>query len=1023
MKRALRRLRDDVIAEPLINQWYAWSYLIPPASAARYLTESQLAVMDSFIAAPEVHVAALRDPAMRGGPFIDHGAERVAEVRELLERTRAGQPELIALSCAIAAAERLLAAHPRGDSMDRLYARLPEALRGYVELVVDARHQPSLRLHEGLLYRSGYFKPGNQGIALRRLPDSDRRAFVMSTPRLPADIDLLLQRPFADPALDALFAARRTPADVDALAERLDLHGTAAAAFDALFTDAPARPAAAWAGPGIRVRYLGHACVLVETPTTTMLVDPLVSPEHPGGLARYSLADLPPRIDYALITHNHQDHLMFETLLQLRPRIGQLLVPAGQRGSLLDPSMKLLLRQIGFADVREIDRLEEVGFDGGRILSLPVLGEHGDLDIASKTAWWIEAGGRSLLCAADSNNLDPALYQHVAALCGPLDLLFIGMECEGAPFTWAYGALLPQPVPHAQAQARRLNGSDAARGLALIERLQPLEVCVYAMGMEPWLEYITSIHYTAESPAIVESDALVARCRARGIAAQRLYGRAQFVLQPKTRAPHRAVRLPASVRAEAAPAEAARAAPAAPPAPPPADTLGPLLDALDAARVRLQLHDGQLKLSAPPGALTPELTARLKAHKPALLALLGGRAGEAASELPADARLPATLSRFDAAPDSPPREILLTGATGFIGSYLLDELLAQTDATIHCLLRSGGSERLQQALQAIGRWQPAHAARLRVIQGDLTQPQLGLEDDAWQRLAASIDTVWHNGATVHHLLPYEQLRAANVGGTLTLLQLAAAGRAKRLHHVSSLSVLPPIAQAAGRRFLEDEPLPAAPPPAGGYNRSKWVAEHLVRAAMAQGLAATIYRPGPVAGDSESGVFNRHDFLLRLMLGYLRSGLAPEGELPLDLLPVDWLARAMVHAGARPQTRGATLHLLHPQPASSQALFEACAEAGHTIERVPYANWYRELQRIAREAPQHPLYPLVALFGAREGAVPAAVPPHAAPYDMRNTLALLASAPFTLPPLDRRLFATYLRAIQSAGLLSEEASVA
>ncbi|MEF7613132.1 thioester reductase domain-containing protein [Aquincola sp. MAHUQ-54] len=1048
-------LRHNVIAEPLVNQWYAWSYLLPPATAARYLTESQLPVMASFVEAPEVHIAALRDPAMMGGPFIQYGTDRVPEMRALLARTRSGQRELIALSAAIAQLERLLAAHPAGESMDGLYARLPEALRGYVELVTDARNHPSARWHEGLLYRSGYWRPDNQSIALRQVPDSDRRAFVMSTPRLDSDVDVALHLPFADPALDVLFAARHTPVDVHALADRLGLHdGATRRRFAALFTTEPPRTADPWRGPGVRVRYLGHACVLVETPTTTVLVDPLVSYEHPEGLPRFSLADLPTRIDYALITHNHQDHVMLETLLQLRHRIGQVVVPAGHRGSLLDPSLRLALKQIGFTDVREIDRLEDIAFDGGRILSLPVLGEHGDLDIATKTAWWIEAEGRSVLCAADSNNLDSALYDHVAQLCGPLDLLFIGMECEGAPFTWAYGPLLPVSVPHAQAQARRLNGSNADRGMGLIERLQPAEVCVYAMGMEPWLNYITSIHYDDTSMAIVESGKLVERCRARGLPAQRLLGCAEFHFAPTARSHTAAAPLPASTTIDAEAASAAApaiamaprvTAPAAP-TPPADDPLGRLLDTLQQQQIRLHVQDGKLRVNAPQGALTDALKAELQQRKPALMALLGARAPGGApatgagapslAELPPDAHLPPDLTPLPwpgtQGPGQPPRDVLLTGATGFIGSYLLHELLLQTDARIHCLLRlpegmqpADAAARLRTALEAIGRWEPAHAKRLAVIAGDLSQPRLGLGETEWQALAQRIDTIWHNGAHVHHLMPYEQLRAANIGGTLALMQLASIGRPKRLHHVSSLSVLPPLAQAGGRRFLETDALPAQPVPAGGYNRSKWVAEQLVRQAMARGLAATIYRPGPISGDSATGAFNRNDFLIRLMQGYLRSGIAPQGELPLDLLPVDWLARAMVHAGAQPAARGATLHLLHPQPVSSQVLFDACAAAGHAVRRVPYADWYRELQRVAREAPEHPLYPLVALFGGRaEGGdagaptAPTAAAPHATPYDSSVMRALLQGTPFTLPALDQPLFATYLRAMDRTGLLPD-----
>jgi thioester reductase-like protein len=1021
-------LRHDVIAEPLINNWYAWSYLIPPASAARYLTHAQIEVMQSFVDAPEVHLAALRDPALCGGPFIQYGLDRVPDMRALLERTRRDQHALIALSHAIDALEAQLAAHPAGHSLDTLYVRVPNALRGLVELVVDGRNQPAVRYLEGLLYRSAYYRPDNQSLALRRIADSDQRAFVMSTPRLDADIDVHLARPFADPALDAVFRARHEAADVDALADALALDDAARGRFHALFTDQAPRPLQRFDGPGVRVRYMGHACVLIETARSTVLIDPLVSYEHPDGMARFSYHDLPPHIDYALITHNHQDHVMLETLLQLRHRIGQVVVPAGHRGTLLDPSLRQALERIGFANVREIDRLDEIGLPDGRIVSLPFLGEHGDLDIASKTAWWVEVAGRTVLCAADSDNLDNALYEHIARLFGAPDLLFIGMECEGAPYTWAYGPLLPAAVPHQQAQARRLNGSDAVRGMALIDCLRPAEVCVYAMGQEPWLNYITSIHYTAESLAIVESDKLVAACRARGLPAQRLLGRAQFDLEARTAAaaPAAALPLPEGLdhielpAAPAAPAVTARVQTRTAAEPAGRDELSALLDALHAAGIQLSSDGSALKVNAPRGALTPELTGRVKAHKPALIALLTGAAQKPAaaiSTLPDDARLPGDIRPQDTAPSGRIDHVLLTGATGFVGAFLLRELLRQTDARIHCLVRADspqqGLARLRDALAGYGLWQDGFAARLSIVTGDLAAPGLGLDATARDRLETTIDVILHNGAQVHHLMPYEQLRAANVGGTVEVLRLACQGRPKAVHFVSSLSVLPPLELAGENRFMEDAPLPPDGVPAGGYNRSKWMAEQCVHEAGRRGLPVTVYRPGPVSGDSVSGAFNRNDFLYRLMQGYIRSGAAPVGEMPLDLLPVDHLARAIVWLMRRPEARGATLHLLHSEPASSDLLFQACEAAGHVLNRLPYDQWYAELQRIARNDPSHPLYPLVALFSSRKTQGSARTARGELPYDTRRAATLLAEAPFSPPRLDRALFSTYLRAMLAA----------
>ena len=390
----------------------------------------------------------------------------------------------------------------------------------------------------GLLYRSEYYSPDRQSIALRVYDDSDQRAFVMSTPRLPDKNSLFLAIPFADQRLDQLFQMRHRPQSVQDMAELLNIPEQDRPFFNTHFTPQAPSPRPPYQGNGVRIPYLGHARVLIETADVSILCDPLVSYAHPMGMDRYSYADLPETIDYALITHNHQDHVMFETLLQLRHKIKHLVVPSSQKGSLLDPSLKLALQQIGFSQVLTLDELESIPLPQGEIISIPVLGEHGDLNITTKNAYWITLKGRSILCAADSNNLDPTLYSHIHHLLGDLDILFIGMECDGAPFTWAYGPLLPQPVPHQQAQARRLDGSNANRAIALVSQLNPQQVYIYAMGQEPWLTYITSINYTPESVPIQESNQLVKLCQQQNRISERLLGRKEIELIANETGPH-----------------------------------------------------------------------------------------------------------------------------------------------------------------------------------------------------------------------------------------------------------------------------------------------------------------------------------------------------------------------------------------------------------------------------------------------------------------------------------------------------
>ncbi|MEM6403699.1 MAG: MBL fold metallo-hydrolase, partial [Cyanobacteria bacterium P01_D01_bin.116] len=321
-------LKPNAIVEPLINQWYAWSYLVPPATAARYIANSHLKIMESFIEAPQVHQSALKNPAMMGGPFINYDASRVDEVKDLLEKTKSEQANLIRLAAAIQDLDKLLREKADGSSLEPLYEFVPEELKGYVELVYDANNHPSIRFIEGLLYRCSDYQSAHQTVALS-LADEDSRSFVLSTPRLPDNQTLHLDFRFNNPVWDRLFRMRYQADSYDEIKQIFDIQNHQEPVFSSLFTtEEPPQPNN-YQGDDVRVRYFGHACVLVETQNTTILCDPLISYQHRAGIPRYTYADLPEVIDYAVITHNHQDHVMFETLLQLRHKIRNIVVPKG----------------------------------------------------------------------------------------------------------------------------------------------------------------------------------------------------------------------------------------------------------------------------------------------------------------------------------------------------------------------------------------------------------------------------------------------------------------------------------------------------------------------------------------------------------------------------------------------------------------------------------------------------------------------------------------------------------------------
>src|SRR5215213_1391914 len=523
-------LRQNIVAEPLFNQWYAWPYLIPPASAAMYVANWHLKIMRSFVSAPQVHVAALKNPAMLGGPFINYEPARANEIKELINRTVDEQARMLELAEAFRTLDDMLQNEADGHSLEPLYARVPPMLQGYVELVYDLHNRPSVRIIEGLFYKTPYYNRDSQSVALFEDVGEERR-FALSSPQLLTERHVNLRIPFDDHRLDQLFKAKFEPQSFEALKDLLQVDNRDVERFRSFFTtETPREVPQKFTGEGVRVRYFGHACILMETKQVSVLCDPLISYKSETDTQRYTYSDLPPEIDYVLITHGHQDHLMFETLLQLRHKIKNIIVPRSTGGSIADPSLRLILKAIGSDRVQEIEETETIEIPGGNITGVPFLGEHGDLNIRAKIAHLINLDGWSILCAADSNNIEPQLYKFVRECVGSVDLMFLGMECDGAPLSWLYGPLMTKPLARKMDQSRRFDGSDCDKALKVVRELNPSQVFIYAMGQEPWLTFLTSIQYTDTSRPIVESNKLVETCRQNGLCAERLFRQKEMTL-------------------------------------------------------------------------------------------------------------------------------------------------------------------------------------------------------------------------------------------------------------------------------------------------------------------------------------------------------------------------------------------------------------------------------------------------------------------------------------------------------------
>lgn len=529
-------LKRNVVPEPLVDQWYAWPHLISPATAAMNILERHLKIMNSYILAPQIHATAVKDPKLLGGPFMDYEGNRKEEVKKLKETTLRYNADLIDFAKAVQQLSKLLQNEAKGGSLEELYGKVPEVLRGFIELFYDINNQPSFRFFEALLYKSRYYKPELQSLSLYLIND-DERAFILSTPRLEGDKSKLhLKIPFNSPVIDDLFKMQRQSGSYKNICGQLNIADEDEPLFRTFFTTEKPNVYEKYTGDHIRTRYFGHACILIETKDISILSDPVISYGYNAAISRYTYTDLPDVIDYVVITHNHQDHILIETMLQLRHKIKHVIVPRYGSGGLQDPSVKRMLEKIGFKNVIEIDDMDVIEMPGCTITGLPFLGEHSDLDIRTKMCHYVKlADNFSILLAADSCNHEPKIYERVHEIVGDIDVLFLGMECDGAPLSWLYGPLLPEALPKEKDHSRRLRGSNFKEGIDLVNRFNPKEVYVYAMGQEPWLNYIMALKYTEESSPIIASNKLLQVCREMNIKAERLFGEKEIIYKKSVR--------------------------------------------------------------------------------------------------------------------------------------------------------------------------------------------------------------------------------------------------------------------------------------------------------------------------------------------------------------------------------------------------------------------------------------------------------------------------------------------------------
>ncbi|HYX15518.1 MAG TPA: amino acid adenylation domain-containing protein [Nostoc sp.] len=396
-----------------------------------------------------------------------------------------------------------------------------------------------------------------------------------------------------------------------------------------------------------------------------------------------------------------------------------------------------------------------------------------------------------------------------------------------------------------------------------------------------------------------------------------------------------------------------------------------------------------------------------------------------ALDLEADAILDPTINSKTASLDFTfePTNVLLTGATGFLGAFLLHELLEQTQAKVYCLVRASdvqeGNDRIKSILEEYKLWEQNRSSRIIPVIGDISLPLLGLSSEQFQNLAETIDIIYHNGALVNFVYPYSALKAANVLGTQEILRLASQTKIKPVHFVSTIGVFSPIAYPETGVILEQ----SADRPHGlyGYTQSKWVAEKLVTLAHERGVPTAIYRPTWIEGHSQTGICNRPGFLRSLIKGCIQLGFAPDWNIPVDIVPVDYISQAIVQLSKQKSFNQRIFHISNPQSISWYQLAKWMQNFGYSIEIIPFQDWLSKVDFFLPTMPENALLPFLSFLFEKLPEQQQSIPEiyfqsKSLQFDSSNTFTGLVGSSITCPPVDDKLLNTYFSYFIDSGFL-------
>lgn len=370
------------------------------------------------------------------------------------------------------------------------------------------------------------------------------------------------------------------------------------------------------------------------------------------------------------------------------------------------------------------------------------------------------------------------------------------------------------------------------------------------------------------------------------------------------------------------------------------------------------------------------------------------------------------------------RGVLITGATGFLGAFLLHSILcADREAMVYCLVRAKddqqASERIEKTLKAYGIFDRNHFCRICAIASDLSVPYFGHTPERYEALAEHVSKIYHLAANTSQGYSYSYLKGTNVGGTKEVIRFALTGCRKIIHYVSTISIFD--CTTADRITEDTVPQVQDGNALGGYALTKLVSERMLCNAAAQfGVDYDIFRVGRIGGASVTGACQANDFIWLIIGAAAELKMFPDIPIQPDMIPVDILAKvisSITKDGLR--KNGACYHILCEQSINSEMLTQWLTALIPGLTRVPFEVWIDQLRKFALASENSICARLFPILAGASGNEYGSGTDLASRIDQSNTIEAVGTGFLEESKYSKDMFGRIFSYLSEAGVLNVE----